>query len=148
MIPFVRRVVEKLEKITGLPLKHLIKFGIVGSSGVLVNIGFFTLLKDVIGVLEEIASPIAIEISIISNFFLNSFWTWRDRKAQSRKEHKIRFLKYNSITGITSGLLNYGIFLLMSKVFHWNPYLSQLTGIFFGMSLNFVINHKWTFKEK
>ena len=48
-----------------------IKFLVVGASGVLVNLGAFTLLLDA-GVNKYVASPIAIELSILTNFALNA----------------------------------------------------------------------------
>lgn len=52
--------------------KTFIKFAIVSASGVLVNLGFFTLLL-LMDVNKYVASPIAIEISLIWNFLYNNY---------------------------------------------------------------------------
>ena len=59
-------------------LTHFIKFGAVGGSGVIVNLGALALLRS-LGLGDNLASAIAIEISILSNFVLNERWTFRDR---------------------------------------------------------------------
>ena len=61
-------------------LETLIKFGVVGGLGVIVNLGFLGLMRS-LGFTDTVASAIAIEISIISNFILNERWTFRDRVA-------------------------------------------------------------------
>lgn len=55
------------------------KFAAVGASGVVVNLGFLSLFKSM-GVQINLASALAIEISLLSNFFINYAWTFRDRR--------------------------------------------------------------------
>lgn len=58
--------------------RTFIKFALTGLSGVFVNLGSFQFLLN-LGVHKLLASPVAIELSIISNFLLNNYWTFRDR---------------------------------------------------------------------
>ncbi|MDG7029989.1 MAG: GtrA family protein, partial [Nitrososphaerota archaeon] len=72
---------------------NFIKFNVVGLSGVLVNEGLLLAL-----VYERVfylhADAVAIEASILSNFFLNDYWTFRDR----RHGHiAVRLLKFNAL---------------------------------------------------
>ena len=53
-----------------------IKFCIIGAFGVLVNLGIFTALLAA-GVDKFVASPIAIQTSIVTNFLGNNYWTFR-----------------------------------------------------------------------
>src|SRR5712691_3327949 len=57
-----------------------IKFNIVGLTGVFVNEGLLIALQAM-GVYVLTASAVAIEFSILSNFVLNDFWTFRDRRS-------------------------------------------------------------------
>jgi putative flippase GtrA len=59
-------------------------FGVVGASGVLVNLGCLFAFADALGVQTNIASALAIEVSILSNFLLNDRWTFRDRRHAER----------------------------------------------------------------
>ena len=52
--------------------RTFIKFALTGLSGVFVNLGSFQFLLN-LGVHKLLASPVAIELSIISNFLLNNY---------------------------------------------------------------------------
>jgi dolichol-phosphate mannosyltransferase len=60
----------------------------VGVSGVFVNLGALWYLKSFIGMSELVAGALAIELSILSNFLLNDFWTFRDRR-RGRFVHRL-----------------------------------------------------------
>lgn len=145
MIHITRIILEKLEKTTGIPVKRLVKFSLVGGSGTGVNMGLFFFLNETLSMPYQISSIIAIETSIITNFILNSWWTWQDRQASRRKEKGFRFLKYHLIVGF-SALINYGILLLLVETTGLNKYLANLAGIMAAMGINFILNHKWTFR--
>jgi putative flippase GtrA len=57
------------------------KFCIVGASGVIVNLAVLALLADMLGVQTNLAAAIAIELSINTNFIINEYWTFQDRRA-------------------------------------------------------------------
>jgi dolichol-phosphate mannosyltransferase len=54
-------------------LETLMKFGVVGGLGVIVNLGILGLMRW-LGFSDTLASAIAIEVSIISNFVFNERW--------------------------------------------------------------------------
>ncbi len=60
---------------------RFLKFSIVGASGVLVNLGFLALFADLLNMQINLASAIAIEISINTNFLMNEVWTFGDRRS-------------------------------------------------------------------
>ena len=62
----------------GLELR-LIKFAIVGTSGVVVNLGLLYILVEWFGLYYMLAAVISIGSSVLSNYILNDKWTWRDR---------------------------------------------------------------------
>ncbi|MEI7867891.1 MAG: glycosyltransferase family 2 protein [Candidatus Methylumidiphilus sp.] len=125
-------------------LKTFLKFAVVGASGVVVNLGFFTLFLTA-GINKYIASPMAIEISIISNFLLNNFWTFRWRKTKDRA--RIRGLKFNAVSFLALGV-SYGTFVALSIFFpEVPPQLHQLVGIIPATLLNYFLNSYWTFKQ-
>jgi dolichol-phosphate mannosyltransferase len=124
--------------------KTFIKFGIVGVSGVLVNLGFFTLFL-MQGMNKYIASPVAIELSIISNFLLNNYWTFRYRKTKDRT--RIRGLKFNLVSILALGM-SYGTFVALSLAFPDTPAQAhQLIGIVPAMLINYLLNSYWTFRH-
>jgi dolichol-phosphate mannosyltransferase len=124
--------------------RTLAKFLIVGASGVAVNLALFSLLLY-LGMNKYIASPIAIELSIISNFLLNNYWTfrWRNVKAGVR----IKGLKFNVVSLLSLGL-SYTTFIALSVGFPGvAPQIHQLIGIIPATAVNYFLNSYWTFKH-
>jgi dolichol-phosphate mannosyltransferase len=122
-----------------------LKFGIVGSSGVLVNMGVLYLLTEFFGVFYLVSSIIAIEVSILSNFLLNDNWTWHDRKPG----HIVhRAIKYHVAAGLTAVVVNWLLLLILTEVFHLYYLVSNIIGIGCGMISNFIVNDLWTFRSK
>ena len=66
-------------KITFHKSEDFIKFCCVGFVGVIVNICTYLLLERQFQVPSQIAINIAIEVSIVSNFFFNNYWTFKKR---------------------------------------------------------------------
>ena len=124
--------------------KTFIKFAIVGLSGVIVNLGIFTLLLQA-NVNKYVASPISIEVSIITNFLLNNYWTFRWRKSQDHV--RIKGLKFNMVSLVSLGV-SYTTFVILSVVFpETSPAIHQLIGIAPAMLINYFLNSYWTFKH-
>jgi len=59
------------------------KFLLVGASGVVVNLGAFSLLLAA-GVDKFVASPLAIETSVVTNFLINNYWTSANARVPTR----------------------------------------------------------------
>jgi dolichol-phosphate mannosyltransferase len=121
-----------------------VKFAIVGLSGVLVNLGSFTLLLG-LGLSKYISSPIAIEVSILWNFFLNNTWTFRWR--ESDDSIQLKGAKFNAVS-LVALLVSFSTFVALSKAFPTlPPQLSQAAGIVPALFVNYFLNAYWTFKS-
>jgi len=131
---------------TQFPLKEFIKFCIVGSTGVIVDMGLIWLLADprMLGLNVSISKGIAAEIALISNFYLNNFWTFKNRREEIEDVKIVfkRLIKFNAICGI--GIL-LGILLinLFYKTLGLNLYLSNLLAIGIVTIWNFGLNIKY-----
>jgi dolichol-phosphate mannosyltransferase len=124
--------------------KTFLKFSVVGATGVVVNLASFTVLMNM-GLNKFIASPIAIELSIITNFLFNNFWTFSERDMND-KIH-IRGLKFNIISFVALGV-SYTTFLLLSMLNPTGmPQVHQAVGIVPATLINYFLNSYWTFKE-
>jgi dolichol-phosphate mannosyltransferase len=123
---------------------RIIKFALVGLSGILVNMGFLYLLSELLHIYYLIASIIAIEISIISNFFLNDLWTWSDRK---KKKLFNRLYQYHISVGLTAIFVNWLLLFILTEVFGIYYLISNLIGIGCGTLFNYILNDVWTFKK-
>lgn len=126
-------------------MERFLKFGLVGLSGVVVNLLFFALFRSW-DLSDLLASPLAIECSIIWNFLLNNIWTFRERRGASR--FAVRGLKFNAIS-LLSLLISYGTFAFLSHMFpNGNPYAFQAAGILPASVVNYFCNLYWTFSER
>ena len=125
---------------------RLLKFMAVGASGVLVNMGLFWFFREIAKMDYKIASILAIEVSILTNFLLNDVWTWHDRDKHSLVR---RLLRYHVSTGLTALVFNWGILVFLTEVVKF-PYLhlSNLAGIAAGTVSNYLLNNLWTFRNK
>ena len=133
-----------LAKIRFRKSNEFIKFCVTGSSGVVVNMGGYILLTRFLGIPIEIAAPIAIETSILSNFFLNNVWTFRNRETESYWLTKL--LRFHAVVAL-AGVTNYSLLLFLVKMFGWWDIAANLTGIIVGMVVNYSMNSVWTWKE-
>jgi dolichol-phosphate mannosyltransferase len=120
--------------------RKFLKFLVVGGSGVIVNEGILALLTEIYSVKVFIAGIIAIESSILSNFLLNNFWTWRDKR---HKPFINRLFQYHSVA-LVAGIVNYLVLIGLSSA-GLHHLLANLVGIAFGTVINFLLNNYWTF---
>jgi len=124
--------------------KVFVKFCIVGGSGVLVNLGIFTALLQ-LGVHKYVASPIAIECSIITNFLGNNYWTFRRRSLDSGIH--VRGLRFNAVS-IVALAISFATFVILSRAFpRIAPQVHQFIGIVPATLVNYFLNSYWTFRD-
>jgi putative flippase GtrA len=111
--------------------ERFIKFNLVGLSGVVVNEGLLVILGTLVYYLY--ASVVAIEVSIVTNFILNDFWTFRDRR---HGNIAARFLKFN-------GLMLIGLAVNLGILYAGTTYLSihYLLSNLFGIGVAFLVRY-------
>ena len=123
------------------------RFYTVGASGLLVNY-IASLLFNMLApnVWYLYSTFIGIVISMISNFFLNKLWTFEDRKLNV-KETGIQFGMFVGFSWLGAIIQ---LILVYALVENYNmEYPSSLILAVAAASVgNFLLNKKWTFKEK
>jgi len=153
----VKTIVEYAQQVTDITLysfahhqsaawrewKKVFKFGIVGLSGIVVNLAILYLLVEYASVNKDLASPVAIEISILNNFIWNDFWTFcsDENRKYSRRWH--RLVAFNVVSA-GGALINYGIFLVLTAWFGVYYLAAQFIGILLGFIWNFMVNRRFT----
>lgn len=141
---------DKVEFIINIPrirfnrARVFATFCMVGASGVIVNMGLFILLTRLVGAPIALASPIAIELSILSNFLLNNMWTFKWRQ----KENALfwRLFQFHTVSAL-GAIINYSALLLLVKLFHFWDIGANLVGILMGTFFNYAWNSLWTSKN-
>jgi len=122
----------------------LIKFLFVGASGIAVNLGVFTLLLHA-GISKFIASPAAVELSIITNFLFNNWWTfrWRDFHGSFVR----RALTSNAVS-LGSLAVSFASFLSISYLMPGRaPAIAQVISIIPATLVNYYGQSRFTFRE-
>ena len=123
----------------------LLKFIAVGLSGVVVNEGVYWLLTRFGGLAayDWLAVLIGIEASIVSNFVLNDKFTFARRRTGG--SFITRLLKFNLIC-VVGAAVQWGMFMLFTRVFGVFDLLSNFIGIVFAFLWNYFVNRNWTWK--
>jgi dolichol-phosphate mannosyltransferase len=123
--------------------KTFLKFITVGAIGTVINLSAFSLMIFY-GLNRFIASPIAIEVSIISNYVLNNFYTFSNR--DTKYNLYLRGLMFNAVSFVSLGV-SYSTFVILTVLFpHAIPQLHQALGIVPATLVNYFLNAYWTFK--
>ncbi|MDA1076468.1 MAG: GtrA family protein, partial [Proteobacteria bacterium] len=122
-----------------------IKFILTGTLGVLVNLATFEILLS-INLNAYLASAIAVEASIVSNFLINNFWTFRHRTMPgSRRRRAIRF----NLVSISTLLISLGTFAVLGILFPENPLvIHQAIAIVPAVLGNYFASSYWTFRSE
>jgi dolichol-phosphate mannosyltransferase len=113
---------------------EFIRFLIIGVSGLVVNIGVYLLLTRKAGIEYWISALIALEISILSNFFLDNLWAFRGRQIFHNLIRKIIRYHGRNIIGV---LANYAILLILINWFRVYDIYAYLIGIAVGSIINY-----------
>ncbi|PZV15035.1 MAG: sulfonate ABC transporter permease [Pseudanabaena sp.] len=142
------RITKLREKIR-VPVKRFLKFGLVGLSGVFVDMTIFYLLSDAstLGWGLTRSKMIAAEVAVLNNFLWNDLWTFRDLSQQQVGWTKLikRFVKFNLICLVGIGL-NLVILNFLYNYMHINKYLANLIAIAIVTIWNFWFNIKLSWR--
>jgi len=128
-------------------LSKAARFYSVGATGLLLNYMVSMMLTK--GIISNFwylqASIIGIILSITSNFFLNKFWTFEDRTFSPRNTLKQygMFLGLSTVGAVVQLIL---LYLFVQSGFQYTP--SLVLAVAAASVSNFLLNKKWTFREK
>ncbi len=139
----------KIRENLRVPVKRFLKFGLVGFSGVFVDMAIFYLLSDAstLGWGLTRSKVIASEIAVLNNFLWNDLWTFRDLSSLQFgwKKRIKRFVKFNLICLFGIGL-NLIILNILVNYFGVNRYIANLIAIAIVTIWNFWFNLKLSWR--
>jgi putative flippase GtrA len=132
--------------------KQFVKFGLVGLSGVLVNLAVFNLTMRLWALLsgheggalplrvEYLANGLGFLVAVLSNYALNRRWTFQ---STGLKRHELpKFF----VVSVTAYAVNALVFHICRVQLELAPNPSQLIAIVCVMPINFIFNKLWSFK--
>lgn len=120
---------------------RLFRFGLVGISGVAVNMAILYLGVHVGGLQHLVAAAIASEVSVLTNFAMNDGWTFRDRKEGSSWIR--RAIQYNGVALAGMGISLSTMAALMA-ILGMHYMLANLIALTTATVSNYVLNSRIT----
>lgn len=131
------------------PIGRFLRFGLVGLSGVFVDMAILYLLSDPTTLALPLTRSkiIAGEIAIVNNFLWNDAWTFADVSMRQQEwRHRLkRFLKFNIIC-LAGLVLNVLVLNLVFNFFIPNRYIANLIAIAVATVWNFWVNLKLSWR--
>ncbi|MEM7681996.1 MAG: glycosyltransferase family 2 protein [Planctomycetota bacterium] len=120
----------------------LIQFGVVGASGVAVNLTVLTILA-LAGAADPVAVAGGIAVSVVTNFLLNRRFTFSYARNRSIVKQFVGFCGASAMGAV----VNYAVTLGIKRLAPDLPLqVAALGGIAAGMTLNFLVNRFVVFK--
>jgi dolichol-phosphate mannosyltransferase len=128
-----------------IPLRF-IRFSIIGVSGLVVNQAGVWAGMNLLNLTEYYSLVVGIELSLISNYFLNNFWTFHDYRHKGLK--MISGVILYHIISLTGAVINYSTAILFINRFQLNIYISNFIGVMISAVWNYRINFQVTWKKE
>lgn len=119
---------------------QLIKFGLVGASGYLINLAVFALLSGNLGVHHILAAVGAFVVAVSSNFFWNRHWTF----AAGDGHAGFQAARFFTVS-VAALLINLVVLELLVEGAGMGDLSSQAIAVAVAMPFNFLGNKLWTF---
>ena len=133
--------------------KHrIIRFGFVGACGSVVNLALLALLVKLVHAEVLFSAAVAIEGSILFNFFLNHHFTFKSYGSGTIHAHREslhsllpKMGKYNVGT-LGGAAISFTTFTLLFKLAHTNYFLADIIAIGVATSWNYWMSTRFVWK--
>ncbi|KKQ18502.1 hypothetical protein A2617_02330 [Candidatus Daviesbacteria bacterium RIFOXYD1_FULL_41_10] len=136
--------------------KTLIKFGVVGFTGTIVDFIFYKLFINSFGIPPATSKGLSAEIAIINNFTWNNVWTFKYRKTRTNAWQKFGIFNLVSLGGLLIGVL---IVKLLHSLFgdgalYFGSFSVAYNNFYFFATIppvlvwNFIVNHLITWRHQ
>lgn len=119
---------------------QLLKFGLVGASGYVINLAVFALLSGSLGVYHLIAAVGAFCVAVTSNFLWNRYWTFGPGEGPAHFQAARFFAVSLAALGLNLAVLE--VLIASGSV---GELTAQAIAVALAMPFNFLGNKLWTF---
>jgi dolichol-phosphate mannosyltransferase len=119
---------------------QLVKFGLVGGSGYLINLAVFALLSGNLGVHHLVAAVGSFVVAVSSNFFWNRHWTF----AAGDGHAGFQAARFFAVS-VASLALNLAVLEVLVSSGSVGELTAQAIAVAVAMPFNFLGNKLWTF---
>ncbi|MFE0102745.1 GtrA family protein [Streptomyces sp. NPDC059009] len=126
---------------------ELVKFGVVGGSGVLVNFVVFNLLLHGLGWGPMTATVLASCIAMGTNYLGFRFFTYRDRSARTKRQMALFFV-FSGIGVVMESALFYGGYHLAGMSGPLGSNIAKALSIVLASAFRFLVYRTWVFQHR
>lgn len=124
----------------------LVHFAVVGGSGVVVNLTALT-LYIVAGMWLEVAVALAILTAMITNFWLNRWFTFPDARKGRWFTQMLGFIAASSVGAIINWCVVVALVALFPALRAY-PQIPALPGILAGLTSNYILSRVYVFRKE
>ncbi|HEX6228282.1 MAG TPA: GtrA family protein [Solirubrobacterales bacterium] len=121
---------------------QLLKFGVVGGSGYVLNLSVFALLISTLGPHHAIAAVIAFCVAVTNNFLWNRHWTFR----ASDGHPGFQAARFFTVS-VVALLINLVVLEALIAEASLPGLTAQAIAVAVAMPFNFLGNKLWTFAD-
>lgn len=121
---------------------QLLKFGVVGGVGYVINIAVFALLTSGLNVHHVIAAVGAFCVAVSNNFILNRYWTFEPGEGHPAFQ-AARFFAVS----VAALLINLVVLEALVRGTSLGVVAAQAIAVALAMPFNFLGNKLWTFAD-
>ena len=119
---------------------QLARFGLVGGSGYLINLGVFALLTGNLGIHHAIAATGAFSVAVCSNFFWNRHWTF----AAGQGHAGFQAARFFAVS-LVALAVNLAVLEALVRGGSLGDLSAQAIAVIVSMPFSFLGNKLWTF---
>lgn len=129
---------------TGHTGNQFLRFALVGTSGVLVNLAVYSGAIYLVGLHYLWAATLSFVTAMTSNFFLNLRWTFKTHD-RGMSAIAFQYVRYAAVTLFGYGV-NICVLWLLVDFYHWHKIPAQLLAIALTTVSNFLGSKLWAFR--
>jgi dolichol-phosphate mannosyltransferase len=146
---YIRHIIEYVigERCKALLSPQFKKFLVVGAIGFIINTVVLEVVVQMVGASPAVGSAVGAELAIISNFFLNNAWTFKERKVTGLKQ-LLKLLQFNT-TSLGAIIIQAGVVWLGTAIYGRAWYhMYYIFGVGLGLIWNYIMYSKVIWKKK
>jgi|UniRef100_A0A7V3YIC5 putative flippase GtrA len=119
------------------------KFSLVGVLNTAIDFGVFMVLHGKMGLWYPVSQVISYSCGMTNSYLLNKFWTFKSR----RRVHFIEVAKFVLVNLAALGIA-LGLLVLFRGKYAFGPAESKVLATLGSLSVNFLGNRLWVFRER
>jgi putative flippase GtrA len=127
-------------------VRRFVRFNVVGALGIGVRTAALAILTGVLGLHYLVATVLAVELSLLHNFFWHVRWTWRADGGGAPSHVFFRCLAFHAGTGLVSMLGGLALMPLLVAGLGVHYLVANLVAIACTGIVNFVLGDRVVFR--